>query len=115
MIQLKTLTLHKVQMSLKNPFNTSFGSVQQKEFFILEVEDEEGNIGYGESVAFTTPWYTEETTKTTEHMIIDFFIPILKQNQLNHPKDVHELFSPIRRNHMAKASIEGAIWDLYAK
>ncbi|RKQ18864.1 o-succinylbenzoate synthase [Oceanobacillus bengalensis] len=112
---IKQITLRKVKMRLKNPFSTSFGTLQDKEFYIIEAIDYDGNHGYGESVAFTAPWYTEETTQTTVHMLEDFLIPILKENVINHPDDVFELFKPIRRNNMAKAAIEGAVWDLYAK
>lgn len=34
---------------------------------------------------------------------------------MTHPDDVSALFSPIKRNNMAKSVLEGAIWDLYAK
>ncbi len=102
-------------MRLKNPFQTSFGVMQEKEFFVIEAIDHDGNRGYGESVAFRSPWYTEETVKTTEHMLEDFLIPILQKSEIDHPNDVFRLFRPIKRNNMAKASIEGAIWDLYAK
>lgn len=102
-------------MRLNHPFTTSFGTVQDKEFFIIEAVDDKANHGYGESVAFSTPWYTEETVMTTEHIMEDFLIPILQQNSWNHPKEIHQLFSSIKQNNMAKAAIEGAIWDLYAK
>ncbi|MFD1169833.1 o-succinylbenzoate synthase [Oceanobacillus caeni] len=114
-IPLKKIVLRKLNMRLKNPFITSFGTTQDKEFFVIEVYDGEGNCGYGESVAFSEPWYTEETVKTTQHMLEDFLIPILKRSRLTHPNDVSKVFQPIRRNNMAKAAIEGAIWDLYAK
>lgn len=102
-------------MQLKSPFTTSFGSLKKKEFFITEFIDAEGNRGYGESAAFASPWYTEETVKTNLHIMEDFLIPILKENKLNHPDEADELFRPIRRNNMAKSALEGAIWDLYAK
>jgi len=112
---LKEIILHQLRMTLNNPFTTSFGTVQDKDFFIIEAIDSEGNRGYGESVAFSTPWYTEETVQTTKHMINDFLIKILRENQITHPDDLSYLFAPIKRNNMAKAAIEGAIWDLYAK
>nr|WP_289037151.1 o-succinylbenzoate synthase [uncultured Allobacillus sp.] len=115
MIPIKKITLYKLRMQMKNPFQTSFGTLQNKELFIIEIEDGEDNRGYGESVAFTEPWYTEETVATTEHMLIDFLIPLLTKNPINHPHEVTKRFSVIRRNNMAKASIEGAVWDLYAK
>lgn len=115
MIPIKNINLHKLAMTLKSPFSTSFGTLQDKDFFIIEVIDEEGNRGYGESVAFLTPWYTEETVKTTEHMIEDFLIDILRKNAVKHPDEVNGLFAPIKGNRMAKAAVEGAVWDLYAK
>src|SRR5690625_4512063 len=102
-------------MALKDPFTTSFGTFQEKDFFITEVTDENGNRGFGESVAFTSPWYSEETVQTNLHMMEDFLIPLLKNNEVNHPADVFDLFKPIRRNNMAKAALEGSVWDLYAK
>lgn len=114
-LQIERVLLHRLNMTLKNPFATSFGTVREKEFFIVEVIDHHGNHGFGESVAFTTPWYTEETTETNFHIMKDFLIPLLQQNELTHPDDASKLFSLIKGNNMAKAAIEGAIWDLYAK
>ncbi|RLL44926.1 o-succinylbenzoate synthase [Oceanobacillus piezotolerans] len=114
-LPLHKLVLRKLKMKLKNPFSTSYGTVQDKEFFLLELIDRDGNRGYGESVAFTTPWYTEETVATTFHMLEDILIPTLQSNMVTHPDEVSELFLPVKRNNMAKAAIEGAVWDLYAK
>lgn len=114
-MSLKKVTLHKLNMRLKFPFRTSFGTLQDKEFFIIEAIDTSGNSGFGESVAFPSPWYTEETTATNEHVMKEFLIPMLQNTPINHPDDVTDIFMPIKRNNMAKAAIEGAIWDLYAK
>ncbi|WP_202617779.1 o-succinylbenzoate synthase [Bacillus dakarensis] len=115
MISINQIILHRVMMKLNDPFVTSFGSIQDKEFFIIEMIDEDGYRGFGESVAFSSPWYTEETVKTNEHIMTDFLIPLLLQAPLKHPDEVTERFSQIRRNSMAKAALEGAVWDLYAK
>lgn len=115
MMSMKQMTFHRVRMTLNDPFMTSFGTLQEKDFFIIALEDEAGNIGYGESVAFISPWYTEETVETSIHMWKDFLIPLLKQQPISHPRELSAIFSPIKRNNMAKAAIEGAVWDLYAK
>lgn len=114
-ISMKQMILRKIKMRLKDPFTTSFGSIQDKEFYIIEAIDTEGVRGFGESVAFASPWYTEETVQTNLHMMEDFLIEILRKNEINHPDEVSELFTPIKRNNMAKAALEGAVWDLYAK
>lgn len=115
MIKISQITLKKLKMRLKTPFTTSYGSMQDKLFYLIEIQDDQGNTGYGESVAFTTPWYTEETVETTEHVMTEFLIPLLFKTPISHPDEVFERFRVIRRNNMAKAALEGAVWDLYAK
>ncbi|WP_342528331.1 o-succinylbenzoate synthase [Chryseomicrobium sp. FSL W7-1435] len=109
------VTLRHLQMEMKSPFTTSFGTFQTKEFILLEAVDEQGTIGYGESVAFSAPWYNEETMKTNWHMLEDFLIPLILGKDLQHPDEVSEVFAPIRKNNMAKSTIEGAVWDIYAQ
>lgn len=115
MVPIKQMKLKRLNMRLKHPFTTSFGTMQDRAFFITEAIDVNGNRGFGESVAFTVPWYSEETVETNLHVMKDFFIPILQENELQHPDDVSKLFKPIKRNNMAKSALEGAVWDLYAK
>ena len=112
---LRAVILYQVKMKLKTPFITSYGKMEEKEFLVIEVQDEDGLSGWGETAAFSTPWYTEETVRTNEHLLLDFLIPLLLKRPLSHPADLLNIFAPIRGNHMAKAALEGAVWDLYAK
>ena len=114
-MQITEVTIRKMKMKMKEPFATSFGTMQDKHFLLLTVHDEAGNTGWGESVAFDAPWYTEETVETSLHMLRDFLIPLLLGKEIAHPDQVGSLFMPIRGNKMAKAAIECAVWDLYAK
>nr|WP_053218119.1 o-succinylbenzoate synthase [Virgibacillus senegalensis] len=112
---IEKVILHRLVMDLKNPFETSFGTFKKKDFFIIEAVDGDGNHGFGESVAFPIPWYTEETVATTEHVIKDFLLPLLFEKAIQHPDEISKRFAVVRRNNMAKAAVEGAVWDLYAK
>ncbi|AZU65028.1 o-succinylbenzoate synthase [Neobacillus mesonae] len=114
-MELDKVIVRNVKMELKSPFTTSFGTFFEKEFLLLEAIDKDGVSGWGESVAFPSPWYIEETVRTNEHMLQDFLLPSLLKQPIAHPDEVSERFAPIRRNNMAKSAIEGAIWDLYAK
>lgn len=114
-MKITEVTIRHIQMKLKFPFSTSFGTLTNKDFLLLEVKDEDGTIGWGESVAFRSPWYTEETMRTNWHMLEDFLIPLLLHKEVEHPDKLSDIFAPIRRNNMAKAAIEGAIWDIYAQ
>nr|WP_247739294.1 o-succinylbenzoate synthase [Bacillus sp. 165] len=102
-------------MELVTPFGTSYGTYYDRQSILVEAEDENGCIGWGEVVAFSQPWYTEETVQTALHILEDFLIPIVLQHKIEHPSEVALLFSVIKRNNMAKAGIEGALWDLYAQ
>ncbi|WP_107926915.1 o-succinylbenzoate synthase [Lysinibacillus parviboronicapiens] len=114
-MRIEEITIRHLKMAMKAPFKTSFGTVHEKELLLLEVKDVTGTIGWGEAVAFVAPWYTEETLKTTWHILEDFLMPILLHKDIVHPDEVSAMFAPIRRNCMAKASIEGAVWDIYAQ
>ncbi|KGR90241.1 O-succinylbenzoate synthase [Ureibacillus massiliensis 4400831 = CIP 108448 = CCUG 49529] len=109
------ITIRHLKMKLKQPFTTSFGTFVHKEFLLLEAKDESGIVGWGESVAFDSPWYNEETLKTTWHMLEDFLIPLILNKQISHPDEVSKLFKNIRKNNMAKSTIEGAVWDIYSQ
>ncbi|NPC93843.1 o-succinylbenzoate synthase [Bacillus sp. WMMC1349] len=115
MIQIKRLTLYHLCMHLKKPFESSLETLQERKFLIIEVEDQHGVTGWGEVSAFSSPWYTEETTETCYHMLKDFFIPIVLSESFSHPSQVPERLQRFKGNRMAKAGIEAAFWDLYAK
>ena len=115
MMRIHKVIVRYVKMPMKNPFTTSFGTLHDKSFLLLEVHTDEGIVGFGECVAFEAPWYSEETVKTCWHMLEDFLIPMILQKNIHHPNDVSKMFAGIRKNKMAIASIEGAIWDIYAQ
>lgn len=114
-MKIKQINLYVISMPLKTPFSTHLETVTNREGMIIELIDESGIKGYGEVVAFSSPWYTEETVQTCYHMLKDFFIPMLQRISLNHPSEATVLFDRLRRNQMAKAGLETALWDLYAK
>ncbi|MBB6444221.1 O-succinylbenzoate synthase [Bacillus benzoevorans] len=114
-MKLDRVILRHLQMKQKSPWVTSYGTMTAKDFILIEVIDEDGISGWGESVAFQTPWYTEETVKTNWHMLEDFLIPLALQSPIEHPDDLNRRFAFMKKNHMAKAAIEGAVWDLWAK
>ncbi|MBO1911432.1 o-succinylbenzoate synthase, partial [Microvirga sp. 3-52] len=106
---------YKMTMNMRHPFTTSFGTQQLREFALVEVKSDNGITGWGECVTMKEPLYIEEFTDASLLMLEKFLIPIVLNNDIEHPDDLEKLFKPFKRNHLAKSSIEGAIWDLYAK
>ncbi|WP_083632433.1 o-succinylbenzoate synthase [Domibacillus antri] len=114
-MRIKKWTMRLIEMPLKQPFFTHLETVSMRQAVIIEAEDEQGGVGWGEASAFSTPWYTEETVLTEWHIIKDVLFPLLHGKTIDHPSDVQSLFASVRGNRMAKAGIESALWDLYAK
>lgn len=112
---IKEVILHTINVSLKSPFTTSFGTLQTKEVCLVEVIDESGVTGWGETVTSDEPYYNEETTETARYILKDFLIPKLIKKEISHPKEVHHMLSFVRRHHIAKSAIETAIWDAFSK
>lgn len=114
-MKITEITIRHLQMKLKAPFTTSFGTFTNRDFLLLEAKDADGTVGWGESVAFHAPWYNEETLQTNWHMLEEFLIPLILNKELKHPDEVNEIFAAIRKNNMAKSTLEGAVWDIYAQ
>lgn len=114
-IQLERVVLREVAMRLKSPFTTSFGTLEERIFLLVEAIDEDGVNGWGECCAFSAPWYNEETVETAFHILKDFLIPMACEKPISHPDELGERFSRIRRHAMAKAALEGAVWDIFAQ
>ncbi len=115
-MELKSIKLYHVVMELKEYFETSFGGTKKRHCVLIAIEDSTGIIGWGEAPVDDGPWYSYETVDTTLYIYREFIIPILMKNpHVNKPEDFVKLVSRIRGYRMAKAGIEFALWDLYAK
>ncbi|MGZ4165018.1 MAG: o-succinylbenzoate synthase [Tumebacillaceae bacterium] len=114
-MKIERVTIRHMQMELKMPFTTSFGTLKKRDFLLLEAVDADGVVGWAETTSFPSPWYNEESLKTNWHMLEDYLLPLVLQEEIEHPDQVSERFAFIRRNYMAKAAIEGAVWDVYAR
>ncbi|MBP1993797.1 o-succinylbenzoate synthase [Paenibacillus eucommiae] len=114
-MRINRIILRHLKMKLIHPFTTSFGTMRDKEFILVEAIDHDGVSGWAESVAFPEPSYNEETLRTNWHMLESFLIPIVQGREIEHPGEITGLLQHIRGNHMAKSALEGAYWDLYAK
>jgi len=111
---IEKITVRRASLDLITPFTTSFSTQTNRDFLIVEATS--ANItGYGECGAFAYPYYSEEYTSGCELALTEHLIPLLIGADISHPDDVRDRLAPIKRNNMAKAAVEGAVWDLWAK
>jgi O-succinylbenzoate synthase len=90
------------------------GTEYDEEHIIICAES--GGIkGWGESVAEGTPFYSYETVQTAWHILQDFLIPLILGKDISSIDEAIALYSKVRGHMMAKAGLEAALWDVFAK
>jgi o-succinylbenzoate synthase len=113
-VKIERMELRLLKLPLVHFFETSFGRIDDKHFILVRV-DGDGATGYGECVAEQDPYYSAETNDTAWHIITDFIGPRVLGVDFAHPRDLFPALKAIRGHNMAKAAVEMAAWDLFAK
>jgi len=113
-VRIERLELRLLRLPLVHFFETSFGRVHDRTFLLVTLEAG-GAVGYGECVAEAGPFYSSETTETAWHVIEQFIAPSVLGSDFAHPREVFPALRRIRGHHMAKAAVEMASWDLFAR
>ncbi len=113
-VKIERITLLRVEMELVEKLVTSFGGAALRPSVIVRI-DAEGLTGWGESVAHDRPDYSGETIGTVWHMLRDHFGPLLLGREIASIEALRRLFRRYRGNPMARAGLEGAVWDLLAQ
>lgn len=105
----------EISMKLIAPFETSFGIVQDRRILLLELHTGDGISGWGEVTAGEGPFYNSETTDTAWGVLSGYLIPLVLGKTFNGPEAALRAMEPVRGHEMAKAALENAIWDTFAK
>jgi o-succinylbenzoate synthase len=113
-VRIDRLELRLLKLPLVHFFETSFGRIYDKHFIVVTL-DGGGARAYGECVAEQDPYYSAETTETAWHIITEFIAPRVVGVEFAHPRDVFGALKAIRGHNMAKAAVEMAAWDLFAR
>src|SRR5438445_9251153 len=113
-MRIARVEVRELSLPLVHPFETSFGRTTGKEFLLVTVHAD-GLVGYGECVADRDPFYLPETNGTVWHVLEDFLVPLLLRLDLHHPRDVLPALARVRGHEMAKAALEMAVWELWAR
>lgn len=113
-MRIDRIELRHIRMVLVSPFVTSMGTEYDEEHIIVRV-DAEGVTGWGESVAEGTPFYSYETVTTAWHILKDFLIPSILGKDIASVDEAIAAYSKVRGHMMAKAGLEAALWDAFAK
>ncbi len=113
-MKIDQIELFLCRLPLVHFFETSLGRSYDRTFVLIRVEGG-GREGWGESVAEANPYYSSETTETVWHIIAGFVAPLLIGRDFDHPREIYPALKRVRGHNMAKAGVEMAAWDLFAR
>ena len=113
-MKLERLELRRVSLALRAPFETSFGKTETKQFLLVSASAD-GLVGHAECVADVDPYYLPETNATVLSVLRDFLAPIAFAREIAHPSELRAAFSRVRGHEMAKAALEMAVHELWAR
>jgi o-succinylbenzoate synthase len=102
-VKLERIEVRRLSLKLRTPFETSFARTTAKQFLLVSASAD-GVTGHAECVADVDPFYLPETNATALHLLRDFLAPLAFALEIGHP-----------RHEMAKAALEMAVWELWAR
>jgi o-succinylbenzoate synthase len=113
-MKLERAELRVVRLPLKFRFETSMGVETEKVFPLLRLHSD-GLEGIAEGVMDDRfPVFREETVQSAM-TFLEEFLPRLMGLEFANPEALARYLEPYRGNSMAKAVIEMAFWDLWAR
>jgi O-succinylbenzoate synthase len=113
-LKLERIEVRRLTLPLRTPFETSFGRTEAKRFLLVSASAD-GLTGLGECVADDDPFYLPETNETVLHVLRDFLAPIALGLSIGHPRELLPAFARVRGHEMAKAALEMAVFELWAR
>lgn len=114
MLTIETIVLRTVRLKPREVFTTAFGAIAERDQLIVEIKAS-GLSGWGEVAAFPLPFYEPETIESAYQVLKSLLIPQVFKHSPQNPEQLNKIFESVSGNSAAKAGLELAFWDLYAK
>lgn len=113
-MKIKKITLGEINIPLVTPFKTALRTVESVNDIVVRIETDDGAVGFGE--APPTAVITGDTKGSIMTAIRDFIAPSLMGMDIENLDGImKKLHGSILKNTSAKAAVDMAIYDLYAK
>jgi len=113
-MRVEAVTLRKLQMRLKEPFETSFGVTHNRTLLLVEMQSE-GVTGWSEITAMEAPVFNTETVATAAVILKEALFPAILGKDFATAAVMHDAFTHVRGHEMARAGLENALWDIEAQ
>lgn len=108
--------LFELVLPLAEPFIISGGVIAERRSLVVQLRDDAGCVGYGESPPFELPFYSEETLASARDLLERVLLPRVAGREFHDPEAIDAVLREgVRGNPFARAGIETAAWDLEAQ
>ena len=108
------IILRLVRIPLRFEFQDRWERIREWKKLIVEVRSE-GASGFGECTSMERPFYSYETVETAWWAITRWLAEPVLKGEFEHPRELAGALAHIAGHHEAKAALECAFWDLYAR
>jgi O-succinylbenzoate synthase len=113
-MKIEKIDVFRVAMPLIYPFRTAFGNDAAVETILVRMTSG-AQYGWGEASPWKFPAYSPESGAGAFLTVREFLAPRLLGADVKSGAQLQELLSVYKGNHFAKAALDLAWWDLYAK
>ena len=108
------IRIYRVCMPLVRPFKTAFGEEREIETILVRMQS--GKLfGWGETSPWEYPRYSSEWACGAFEVIRKFLAPSLLGKDIQSGPDLQDRLKWVKGNYFAKAALDLAWWDLFAK
>jgi len=115
LIHIESVALHRVCVPLLELFRISNGTVVEKDSILIEVNTDAGVKGWGEASPMSGSFYSSTTPDSSWGALSQQLIPALLECRSIDPCQFYGQLRELPGDAFAKAGIEGALWDAYAR
>ncbi len=114
-MRVRQAELFKVALPLKREFETSSHRKRSVTHIVLRLETVEGLLGFGEVACEAAPFYGPETVGTCWEVLRGVLVPTMLELDWDDPVEIAAALARFRGNHFAKAGLDIACWDIFAR
>jgi O-succinylbenzoate synthase len=113
-MKVERIILRYVRLPMRAAFENRWNRIVEWTKLLVEVQGD-GGVGYGECMAMETPHYSYETIETAWWATTRWLADLVLNRSFEHPSEVATALNSIAGHHEAKAGLECACWDLFAR
>lgn len=113
-MRIERVELHYVVMPMARPFRTALGTEAAIHGIVVRMTTDAAT-GWSEVSALRGPFYASDWAAGIFELLREWMAPALLGREIVGPADLQVLLAPFRGNAFAKAALDVAWWDAYAK